>query len=125
MSVALERFVLSSVTTADGNKVEDVLWVHPREQCQGNASVNVCVVHNPSVHHMRGWRLNWRDDRALMERICPHGIGHPDPDHMTYVKATGGDSALGVHGCDGCCQVTVRDRVNQFHVDRGFDAENS
>ena len=32
------------------------------------------------------------------ERVCPHGIGHPDPDRPHH----GG----GVHGCDGCCKET-------------------
>lgn len=72
--------------------------VHSETLCAGRA----CVVHNPSDHHMRAWRLNWRDDRGLMERICPHGIGHPDPDDMAYQRSAGrvGHS---VHGCDGCC----------------------
>lgn len=71
--------------------------VHPPERCAGRA----CVVHNPSDHHMVGWPLNWRDDRGIMERVCPHGIGHPDPDDLAYRVSIrrGGD----VHGCDGCC----------------------
>jgi hypothetical protein len=32
-----------------------------------------------------------------MERICEHGIGHPDPDQIMR------DEAGWVHGCDGCC----------------------
>jgi hypothetical protein len=65
----------------------------------------------------------WRGDTRVMERICPHGIGHPDPDHMAYVSSLtpehicpddgpADESAAcpyphldwqGVHGCDGCC----------------------
>lgn len=56
-----------------------------------------CSIHSPSDHHMSEWRQHWRGDRGIMERICEHGIGHPDPD--TRYRA--GDS--GVHGCDGCC----------------------
>ncbi len=63
--------------------------VHLPEKCAGRA----CVVHAPSEHHMRDWPLTWRGDRGIMERACPHGIGHPDPDDI-------GDD---VHGCDGCC----------------------
>lgn len=71
--------------------------VHPPSACDGKG----CVVHHPSDHHMRGWRLNWRDDRGIMERLCPHGVGHPDPDDLAYRLSVGdGD---GVHGCDGCC----------------------
>lgn len=64
--------------------------VHSRNACRGE----FCCIHNPSDHHMRGWTMNWRPDRRIMERICEHGVGHPDPDD------TSGD---GVHGCDGCC----------------------
>lgn len=72
--------------------------VHTRDKCAGRH----CVLHNPSDHHMREWRLLWRADRRIMERLCPHGMGHPDPDDMAYQRTIGGDS--GVHGCDGCCR---------------------
>lgn len=76
------------------------LVVHPALVCAGQES---CVIHNPSEHHMRSWPLNWRADSGIMERICPeHGIGHPDPDEMTYQKRIG-NSWAGVHGCCGCC----------------------
>lgn len=78
--------------------------VHPEDSCQGHA----CAVHSPSDHHMAGWAQNWRDDRKLMERICPwHGIGHPDPDHMAFLTSRVGPNiadGAGVHGCDGCCK---------------------
>lgn len=57
---------------------------------------------------MRAWPLNWRSDRRLMERICPHGVGHPDPDHLAHVARVpfkdGQYDSDGTHGCDGCCQ---------------------
>jgi hypothetical protein len=71
-----------------------VLLVHPKSTCAGQR----CCIHNPSDHHMKEWPQNWREDRGMMERICPHGIGHPDPDDpktKTPMEA--------VHGCDGCC----------------------
>jgi hypothetical protein len=34
-----------------------------------------------------------------MERICDHGIGHPDPDDIRVRERWD----EGVHGCDGCC----------------------
>lgn len=75
------------------------LWsVHPANRCAGRP----CVIHNPTDHHMRSWALHWRDDRKLFERICPHGIGHPDPDQYYYWNETG-QGWQGVHGCDGCC----------------------
>ena len=58
-----------------------------------------CCIHSPSNHHMREWKQLWRPDRMIMERLCPHGIGHPDPDDRAI--RTGRDE--GIHGCDGCC----------------------
>jgi hypothetical protein len=78
------------------------LRVHAAGDCVGPN----CVIHNPSHHHMRDWPLHWRADRGLMERICEHGVGHPDPDHLDFVRHTKGGAAAeteSVHGCDGCC----------------------
>lgn len=75
---------------------------HRRETCAGQH----CAIHNPSDHHMNTWPRVWRGERQLLERTCPHGVGHPDPDHLAYVTRTRGAGeavAHGVHGCDGCC----------------------
>lgn len=72
---------------------------HPATVCEGQT----CCIHNPSDHHMREWGLNWRADRQFMERLCPHGVGHPDPDSLRRNKVFLGRD-MGVHGCDGCCQ---------------------
>lgn len=57
---------------------------------------------------MKTWPQNWREDKGVMERICPHGVGHPDPDDAAYLIKM--DRAyLTIHGCDGCCQ---SERVN-------------
>lgn len=48
------------------------------------------------------WPINIRYDRnCLVERVCKHGVGHPDPDSVAYLEEKGIDD--GVHGCDGCC----------------------
>lgn len=70
--------------------------VHSVDVCVGR-----CVLHYPTEHHMRDWRLHWRVDRHFFERICPHGIGHPDPDEMFYGQPH--PESRGIHGCDGCC----------------------
>jgi hypothetical protein len=65
-----------------------------------------CTIHSPTDHSMREFPTLWRADRGLMERLCPHGIGHPDPDHLTWYERTHGAEAAGtesIHGCDGCC----------------------
>ena len=71
---------------------------HSRDACQGSG----CVVHHPSDHAMRDWPLQPRPDRRMVERTCPHGVGHPDPDDAAY-RASRGDTDS-VHGCDGCCR---------------------
>jgi hypothetical protein len=72
------------------------LSTHDPAICAGEP----CTIHNRSAHGMRAFPQYWRDDRRIMERICPHGIGHPDPDDFNI--RTGHDP--GVHGCDGCCR---------------------
>lgn len=86
---ALERLVAS--TYAPVRIVGGALIVaHTVDVCAGLP----CCIHAPSAHHMVTWRQHWRNDRRLMERVCPHGIGHPDPDDRSPDR---------VHGCDGCC----------------------
>lgn len=74
----------------------DILTIHDLEACAGQA----CSIHNPSEHALNAAPLYWRGH--VMERICPHGIGHPDPDDLDWRRRTG-QPANGVHGCDGCC----------------------
>lgn len=65
-----------------------------------------CLVHNPSVWvgNIEGWSYFPRAD-GRVERLCPHGIGHPDPDAVRYLTEIRGWSSgsAGAHGCDGCC----------------------
>lgn len=86
-------------TTGTGQRL---VAVHPRSECLGS----YCPIHNPSDHPMQNFATHWRPDRGLMERICPHGVGHPDPDHIERTRELRGDQAADteiVHGCDGCC----------------------
>lgn len=72
---------------------------HPRtEECERLG----CVIHSPSDHSMRDFPTLWRRDRGIMERTCPHGVGHPDPDDLAF-HVRNGRQHEGVHGCDGCC----------------------
>jgi len=85
---------------ADKVKLENTdLWLtcHDADQCHGQ----VCSLHARTRHHMRSWRQDWRGDIYRMERVCEHGVGHPDPDDYTIFYK--GDS--GIHGCDGCCRL--------------------
>lgn len=67
---------------------------HDADKCAGQ----YCTIHKRSNHAMRSFPQMWRDDRGFMERICPHGVGHPDPDEV-YLKSKWDWS----HACDGCC----------------------
>lgn len=71
--------------------------VHRAGTCAGE----YCWVHKPSPHHMLGWPVAWRGDKSTAERICPHGVGHPDPDDLAYNQRLGRD--VSIHACDGCC----------------------
>ena len=74
--------------------------VHPENQrCRDYG----CTIHNQTDHKMKHWQLHWRNDRGIFERICAHGIGHPDPDQFPFWKRQDRMSEA-VHGCDGCCQ---------------------
>jgi hypothetical protein len=74
---------------------------HAPDQCAGQE----CCIHNRSDHVMRKFPQHFRWDRGIMERICPHGVGHPDPDQGTFFEVAFGENAKAqwVHGCDGCC----------------------
>lgn len=77
-------------------------YLHNLTACEGEW----CVIHNPSDHRMKDWPINIRTESALAERICPHGVGHPDPDSLAWIARAFGQeyaNAYGVHGCDGCC----------------------
>lgn len=74
--------------------------VHPMRYCEGRE----CTIHNPPSKLPDGWSFYWRTDRGIMERICLHGIGHPDPGQFTYWKENNMEFEA-VHGCDGCCRL--------------------
>lgn len=80
---------------------------HDREKCQGETP-HPCPWHAPSKHKMRNLPRHIRFDKlGLVERICTHGVGHPDPDSVAYLTENiiAGDptGSLSVHGCCGCC----------------------
>jgi hypothetical protein len=79
------------------------MLVHMPTACEGRA----CCIHNPSMHVLDTAPLTWRSDTRTMERVCPHGIGHPDPDDLAWKRVELGDDeawGFGIHGCDGCCR---------------------
>ena len=72
--------------------------VHSEVLCEGRS----CPVHSRTNHSMRVFPQNFREDTGVMERLCTHGIGHPDPDGFPYMEMTN-NNWMKIHGCDGCC----------------------
>lgn len=79
---------------------------HTREQCDGEP----CPFHAPSLHPMIEEPMHLRET-GLIERMCRHGVGHPDPDSAAFMDRAYGHrpGTWSIHGCDGCCSLT-RDR---------------
>jgi hypothetical protein len=75
---------------------------HAPKACEGHG----CSAHHPSQHHMRDWPKVWRPYYGYSDRLCPHGVGHPDPDDIIDLQAAGGVSSA--HSCDGCCLAPPR-----------------
>jgi hypothetical protein len=71
------------------------LFPHAALDCLGGS----CAIHKPSAHAMSTWPQVYRHDLGLMERRCPHDVGHVDPDDL--LLRTRSVTCL---GCDGCCQ---------------------
>lgn len=92
MEVEMTGLVVSQLEHTDVH-----IMAHPVGQCVGK----YCTIHNRSDHSMRSFPQSWRGDQGFMERVCPHGVGHPDPDEITYEWL--------IHGCDGCCAGAYED----------------
>jgi len=81
------------------SETEFLANVHPESACEDRG----CAIHNhPSDHPLASADLNWRGDRGILERVCVHGVGHPDYDSAMYLISVG-QGYQNVHGCDGCC----------------------
>jgi hypothetical protein len=70
---------------------------HDPTLCAGQG----CSRHHPSNHHMRTWPKVWRAFYGYSDRMCSHGVGHPDPDDVVHLQALG--EVRTEHACDGCC----------------------
>lgn len=60
-----------------------------------------CDVHNRRHPAEVEYPLNWRDDRGIMEYICPCGIGHPTYAQKAYNRSRGRE----YENIHGCCRV--------------------
>jgi hypothetical protein len=78
-------------------------WIiHDPAHCKGER----CIWHNPTPQHSMSHLPFILRDSGLVERACPCGVGHPDPDSVDFMLRTTGEEHWGVHGCcrESCCQ---------------------
>lgn len=83
---------------------DGVKWtIHGKEGCNGKP----CAFHNPTNHHMNSWPLDLNKEKNLLfERVCKHGVRHPDPDSYNYLSSLepSKSAELMNHDCDNCCK---------------------
>jgi hypothetical protein len=91
MTLVREHFV-----TGTG---QHLIGVHNHLECTGRA----CCVHQPSTHAMAALPTNWNDPMARMERVCPCGAHHPDPDHLAHVERAAGAELAALEAVHECC----------------------
>ena len=87
--------------------------VHSKAQCKVTRKAGGpknCVLHRPTIHRLTGSPQILRTS-GLIEDLCIHGVGHPNPDSVAYYRWSTGDDYWGIHGCDGCCG-PLRDRYD-------------
>jgi hypothetical protein len=102
----LEEAFLNQAEPVLGRQVgERTILIHNTGQCKGEG----CAFHNPSDHHMIDWSMNYRWETGVLERFCPHGVGHPDPDDTAW-HVSQGRTWTSIHGCDGCCSSNPENR---------------
>lgn len=71
-----------------------VVQTHVSTECFGNW----CCIHRPMPGPWTWWPRYWREDKRIMERICPCGIGHPVAEMYDWAVGTG-QAELLVHTC--------------------------
>ena len=100
---------MEKFTTGTGQ----IMTVHNKKDCKG-----YCPIHNPSDHHMKDWPLHWRSDLWIFERIDPEGVGHPDPDSITFIEQIDPLKAAGlsIHGCNGLCNEKIYKRYKDERI---------
>jgi hypothetical protein len=92
---------MTTYTTGTGQVLNNI---HRKKDCRPP-----CVIHCPTDHVMKDFPTHWRSDRGIMERICPHGVGHPDPDQGLL------EEFEWIHGCDGCC-MSFKEKIKSIGV---------
>lgn len=93
---------------------------HRHDQCDGLP----CPFHGPSLHPMIEEPMQLRET-GLIERVCRHGVGHPDPDSAAWMDRRYGHKpgTWSTHGCDGCCRLPKADEEFNRTMEQIREAE--
>ena len=91
-----------------------MISTHTRDQCFGEW----CAIHKPQPGPWETWPRLWRDDRGIMERICPCGVGHPVAEMYEWAIEYGRGYDL-VHGCCSEHQCGPRTAKREVFVHSG------
>lgn len=68
-----------------------------------------CPFHKRSGHPLRSAPMAWRENLGRVDRVCPHGVIHPDTDSLGYLRKTHLWDTISINDpqhredCDGCC----------------------
>lgn len=82
------------------------IFTHEAGECIGEW----CVIHRPMPGPWESWPRVWRGDRGIVERRCPHGVGHPVAEMHEWSIMMGQEVDL-IHGCDGCpCSPSAKEK---------------
>lgn len=84
-----------------------IIWHHRAQDCSAlRDGESFCPFHRPSLHPMIEEPMYLRET-GLIERMCRHGVGHPDPDSADFQDRRRGHEpgTWNTHGCDGYCQL--------------------
>lgn len=92
---------------APGSEGTFVVNVHSAGQCAGKG----CAFHGPSDHWARDMPLTWVHDKGgKVQRICPHGARHDDPDDWAFRRKMG-ENPSRYAKCDCGCACTCETYV--------------
>lgn len=96
-----------------------VLNTHAVDECAGTW----CAIHKPQPGPWQEWPRMWREDRGIMERVCPHGVGHPIAEMYDWAIENNRGFDL-IHGCCAECVCSPRAAKRDAFLHSGLSSEH-
>lgn len=99
ISGLIEKQILVTKFVSKGGRL------HTKAECKESRKQGApknCVFHKPTIHRLTGSVQILRAS-ALIEDMCEHKVGHPNPDSAAYLNWRDSTTTWYIHGCDGCC----------------------